>query len=282
MFALSYYAPVTTIASGVVTRRARAHSIMFKNGGIRFAKFKKLHVCIPPTHLHGLTMHNAEKRFEQGFNRLVEDSLDLKPEAALKAFRLGQAEGESVPAWQTIQELIHDVGDLLQAPLVGHTQVRLLLLLYSHMISQHAPYHLLANLLNILDGSAYRSFPFGAEDLPAYMQSAPARQKANYTANLAKQLGYEDLAEGIRRSWMDDLIVNLRASSYSIKRDRICLHQYASSDQSDTIPLAQLVKQLEWATSFLLYLVDRAQQVLVDRTSVSPIPTASNKVLGQQ
>jgi hypothetical protein len=56
--------------------------------------------------------------------------------------------------------LVQDLTTLISAPLQGHTQIRLGLLLYSHLTEVGAIYEMLANLANVIAGERYSIDPF--------------------------------------------------------------------------------------------------------------------------
>jgi hypothetical protein len=58
------------------------------------------------------------------------------------------------------QLLVGDLAALISAPLAGHTQIRLGLLLYSHLTEVGAVYDMLANLANVIAGERYSIDPF--------------------------------------------------------------------------------------------------------------------------
>lgn len=58
------------------------------------------------------------------------------------------------------QRLVEDLMLLIDTPLVGHTKIRLGLLLYSHLTEVGAVYEVLANLTRVLTGERYSTDPF--------------------------------------------------------------------------------------------------------------------------
>ena len=70
---------------------------------------------------------------------------------------------EDAAGWDPFVEtqlLVGDLTALISAPLQGHTQIRLSLLLYSHLTEVGAVYDMLANLANVIAGERYSIDPF--------------------------------------------------------------------------------------------------------------------------
>src|SRR5690349_4917615 len=77
--------------------------------------------------------------------------------------------GVESAGWDSLEEtdqLFQDLTGLMNSPLKGNTQVRIALLLYSHITEVDAIYLVLANLVRVINGERYTMDPFGHLYLP--------------------------------------------------------------------------------------------------------------------
>jgi hypothetical protein len=94
--------------------------------------------------------------------------------------------------------LVEDLTALINAPLRGDTQVRLGLLLYSHLTEVGAVYETLANLALVVAGERYSIDPF-TPDYPHNRRGEPqflsARGKVGALKKRLKQAGHAEIGE---------------------------------------------------------------------------------------
>lgn len=120
-------------------------------------------------------------------------------------------------------QLVADLLALIAAPLVPHTQVRLSLLLYSHLTEVDAVYEILANLTRVITGSRYVMDPF----LDSYPRNRKGEAQFLSTSGRVRALkemlstaGHPELAEAI--DWFFDASVRnaFAHADYTLHQDK--------------------------------------------------------------
>jgi hypothetical protein len=96
------------------------------------------------------------------------------------------------------QLLVEDLMALISAPIRAHTQVRLGLLLYSHLTEVGAVYDMLANLVRVIAGARYSIDPF-LEFYPrnrkGELQFLSTTKKVSVLKEMLDQAGHASVAE---------------------------------------------------------------------------------------
>jgi hypothetical protein len=119
--------------------------------------------------------------------------------------------------------LVEDLTSLISAPLRGHTQIRLGLLLYSHVTEVGAVYEMLANLAKVIAGERYSIDPFIAyypRNRKGEVQVLSARRKVGVLKELLEPVGRADVGELL--DWFFDPAVrnSFAHADYTLHEDK--------------------------------------------------------------
>ncbi len=149
--------------------------------------------------------------------------------------------GEEDAGWDPLTEtflLTQDITTLLNAPLVGHTKIRLMLLLYSHLTEVDAVYIILENMLRIIENKPCHMSPFSHLYNKKSRRPSPpsARKVVTYLTEHARQVNIPCLADSIE-SFFDEGIRNaffhsdytLHQDEFRTREGRFLQHQEAAN-----------------------------------------------------
>jgi hypothetical protein len=142
------------------------------------------------------------------------------------ACSLLRVRGMESPGWDPLgetQQLVEDIVSLIAAPLVGYTQARLGLLLYSHLTEVGAMYDVFANLARVVRGERYVIDPF-LEHYPrnrkgeALFLSTPGKVRALNA--MLDDIGRTDVAETISWFFQPSVRNAFAHADYTLHDDR--------------------------------------------------------------
>lgn len=204
------------------------------------------------------------------------------------ACTLLRVRGMESAGWDPFEEtssLVHDLVRLIEAPLEGHTRVRLGLLLYSHLTEVDAIYVMLANLAIVTQGERYTMDPF--RELVVTNRrgdSFPpsATRVVEHLAGVLSAAGHGEVAELV--GWFVDSAIRNAFShaAYTLHGDVFRApgeHFRVGEILTSEMPIAQLGEQFNRALAFY----DRfLEELATQRTSYDGNRVIPGRIAGPE
>jgi len=180
-------------------------------------------------------------------------------EYACKLLRIRGVESAGWDSLEETDQLFQDITGLMNSPLRGYTQVRLALLLYSHLTEVDAIYLVLANLVRVIQGERYTMDPFAQlyqpRGKPRMDQRPPsAKSVVNYLVKCADEQKESDLVELLNWFFHDNVRNAFFHSDYIIHQDEFRSREAWLLQKDGTYsPSLKLVELMELINRGILF-----------------------------
>lgn len=168
--------------------------------------------------------------------------------------------GMESAGWDPLQEtriMFADLVTLIEAPLRGDTKIRLLLLLYSHLLEADAIYDIIENMLRTIEGKRCRIAPFqelfkkGKE--PFKILAPSAKKVVEYLREHATRIGENELSSLLEWMFNEEIRNAFFHSDYTIFQDEFRSRNAQFCDQNKithSIKLNKLVELINRGIAF--------------------------------
>ncbi len=130
--------------------------------------------------------------------------------------------GMESPGWDPFVEtsrLTSDLTGLMQGPLLGHTRIRLGLLLYSHLTEVGAIYDMLANLTRVVGGERYVMDPY-LQDRSKKQPFLSTPRKVKLLRGYLEEAGHNQVSELFDWFFISGLRNSFSHADYTLHEDK--------------------------------------------------------------